>query len=65
MDRRIFISDQKPVNQRIAHIEPMLVQCWPTVYDAGPAIKHYYVDVTVAVKVALKINCEVMDRILG
>ena len=42
----------------------MLVQCWPTVYDAAPAIKHYYVDVTVAVKVALKTNCEVVDRVL-
>ena len=24
----------------------MLVQCWPTVYDAGPTLLQYWVDVS-------------------
>ena len=28
--------------QQTAYIEPLLVQCWATVYDAGPTLNHVF-----------------------
>ena len=34
-------------------IHPMLVQCWPTVFEAGPSLKHHWVIVQCFLSVAL------------
>ena len=34
------------VNQQTQDVDLMMVQCWPTVCDAGPALNHQQVNVT-------------------
>ena len=32
--------------QQTRHINPMVVQCWASVVDGGPALDHHWVDVS-------------------
>ena len=34
------------LSQQTRYINPMLAQCWPTVYDAGPTLDQHWVDVS-------------------
>ena len=43
--RRLWASIE-PTSQQTRHIYPMFVQCWPTVYDAGPTLLKHWVDVS-------------------
>ena len=33
-----------PAAQQTRHIDPMLDQCWPTVYDVGPTLFQHWID---------------------
>ena len=38
--------DWYPAGQRTRDVYPMMVQCWPTVYDAGPTLNQHWFNVT-------------------
>ena len=41
-----FIGISMVLPQQTRYINPMLVQCWSTVYDAGPTLYQHWVDVS-------------------
>ena len=45
--------------QQTRHVEPMLVQCWLTVYDVGPALNQHWFNVSCLLGGICRMYCDV------